>query len=60
MNTITITTICTIIFLLGAIIGEYTYTYTFAEYITNFIDIAKFTLAGFTVITLLALFVQRA
>ena len=60
MNTITICTVCTIIFLLGAVFGEYTNTYTFADYFANFIDIAKFTLAGFTIITLLALFVQRA
>ncbi len=60
MNTITITTICTIIFLLGAVFGEYTNTYTFADYFANFMDIAKFVLAGVAATTLLALFVQKA
>lgn len=60
MNTITTCTICTIIFLLGAVIGEYTHTYTFAEYAGNFIDIAKFALAGVAATTILALFVQKA
>jgi hypothetical protein len=53
-------TICTIIFLLGAVIGEYTHTYTFAEYITNFIDIAKFALAGVAATTILAIITQKA
>ena len=60
MNTITTFTVCTVIFLLGAVIGEYTHTYTFAEYTTNFIDIAKFALAGVAATTILALFVQKA
>ena len=60
MNTITTCTICTIIFLLGAVIGEYTHTYTFADYFANFIDIAKFALAGVAATTILALFVQKA
>lgn len=60
MNTITTCTVCTIIFLLGAVIGEYTHTYTFADYFANFIDIAKFAMAGVAATTILAIITQKS
>ena len=53
-------TICTIAFLIGAVFGEYTNTYTFAEYAGNFIDIAKLAMAGVAATTILAIITQKA